>query len=248
MGWLGEWKWRIRAWRHLPRHFHLRPRTLDRRIVSSVLLDNEYRLPSRFPPGSSVLDVGAHIGSFALSALRRGAARIDCFEPQPDNYRLLEHNMEPYADQVRVHHRAVWRSDQPGQELSLRNPHASRNTGAFQVTAETDANAVPAMPLDEAIRTLAPPDGTIALLKLDCEGAEWPILLTSRELQRVEAICGEYHLGELPDFFQVSGSPSPSEDLLRDFLREQGYEVSLEALPPRPQPCGLFFARRRSPA
>ncbi|MFM7149963.1 MAG: hypothetical protein ACKO23_08985, partial [Gemmataceae bacterium] len=81
-----------------------------------------------------------------------------------------------------------------------------------------------------------------------CEGAEWPILLTSRELQRVEAICGEYHLGELPDFFQVSGSPSPSEDLLRDFLREQGYEVILEPLPPRPQPCGLFFARRRSPA
>jgi hypothetical protein len=33
----------------------------------------------------------------------------------------------------------------------------------------------------------------VRLLKLDCEGAEWPILLTSQRLHLIDEICGEFH-------------------------------------------------------
>jgi hypothetical protein len=36
----------------------------------------------------------------------------------------------------------------------------------------------------------------VRLLKMDCEGSEWPLLYTSSELDRVQAVCGEYH--EIP--------------------------------------------------
>ena len=49
--------------------FHTRPGTLDRLIARSVLLDNEYRLPDRFEAGDLVIDVGAHVGSFATACL-----------------------------------------------------------------------------------------------------------------------------------------------------------------------------------
>jgi hypothetical protein len=39
--------------------------TLDRLIFDSVVALDEYRLPERFEPVVVVVDVGAHIGSFA---------------------------------------------------------------------------------------------------------------------------------------------------------------------------------------
>jgi hypothetical protein len=33
----------------------------------------------------------------------------------------------------------------------------------------------------------------VAVVKLDCEGSEWPILLHSKELNRIGWLCGEYH-------------------------------------------------------
>ena len=48
MGVLKELYQRFLFARHLPRHWRLRPRTLDGRIVRHVVIDNEYRLPIRY--------------------------------------------------------------------------------------------------------------------------------------------------------------------------------------------------------
>lgn len=227
--------------RHLPRHWRLRPRTLDGRIVRHVVLDNEYRLPDRFSPEDMILDIGAHIGSFAYLALRRGAGVVHCIEPDPSNFVLLEHNLSPYRDRVRLHHAAAWRSDESVSRLSLHNPHAARNTGAHQVTTLEHDTSVEAIAFDELIARFE----AVRLVKLDCEGAEWPILLTSRRLGQVQAIHGEYHLGPLPEAFRVAGFPDFSEELLRRVLEERGFAVTMQPLPPVPHPCGLFFAHRR---
>jgi hypothetical protein len=42
-----------------------RPGTMDRMIFNGVVLHEEYRLPPCFAPADVVIDVGAHIGSFA---------------------------------------------------------------------------------------------------------------------------------------------------------------------------------------
>jgi hypothetical protein len=47
--------------------------------------------------------------------------------------------------------------------------------------------------------------GRVKLLKLDCEGSEFPILLTSQRLDRVERVVGEIHELEGPFMAVLDG-------------------------------------------
>jgi FkbM family methyltransferase len=225
--------------RHRPGHWRLRAGTLDRRIFLDVVARNEYRLPRRFDPGDVVLDVGAHVGSFSLAALRRGAARVLACEPARDNYRVLEHNLAPYASRVTLLRRAVWRSDGLPAVLALANPLDPRNTGAARVCAGGEGAL--SVGLDELIEQAG---GRVRLLKLDCEGAEWPALLTASRLGAVAEVRGEYHLGEFTTGLGCDDLPPFTLDVLRDHLRRTGFRVELRPDPRSPFPVGLFFAWR----
>ena len=74
------------------------------------------------------------------------------------------------------------------------------------------------------------------LLKLDCEGAEYEILLNApaNVLRRVSRISLEYHLG--------MNSHQPAE--LSAFLRTQGFAVSCE--PPLDAESGYLYAARQT--
>ncbi len=247
MGVLTELYRRCLVYRHAPRHWLMRPDTPDRRLFREVVIANEYGLPSRFGPDDVVVDVGAHIGSFSYAALERGAGEVYCCEANPNNFHFLAHNLQPYRDRATLLPHAVWRSDRPVKRLSFGNP-TPRNTGAGHVDAVEALERVPALAFD-ALVTRVTDNGArrIRLLKLDCEGAEWPILLTSRMLYLVDAICGEYHLRAYPSSYLVPGLGEYTPALLEEFLTGQGLHV-------RTQPCsraahlGLFFAERTAGA
>ena len=71
----------------------IRPNTWDNEIVQSVLVDNEYGLPDDMH-GMTVLDIGAHIGSFAVACQKRNAKQVICYEPDPENVQVLAFNVE----------------------------------------------------------------------------------------------------------------------------------------------------------
>ncbi len=71
----------------------VRPGTLDEGIVYWVHGRNEYRLPDQFPPGTVVIDVGAHIGAFSLAAVDRGAQYVIAVEALAENRVLATMNM-----------------------------------------------------------------------------------------------------------------------------------------------------------
>jgi hypothetical protein len=56
------------------------------------------------------------------------------------------------------------------------------------------------------------------LAKLDCEGSEYPILLTSRRLAEVDWFVGEYH----PFYPQIEGLPPFTEASLAAVFRKAG--------------------------
>ena len=93
-------------------------------------------------------------------------------------------------------------------------------------------------------RRAAPNEPHMTLVKLDCEGAEWPILLTSRRLGRIEAFCGEYHLGPLPGLYRVPGFAAYGVEVLLRCLREQGFRALVRPQGNKPFVTGLFFAAR----
>jgi FkbM family methyltransferase len=232
-----------------PPHWRLRQGTVDRRLFRDVVLDNEYRLPRRLSPRDVVLDVGGHIGCFALAALQRGVGRVDSYEPDADNFELLQAHLTPFGGRARAVAAAVWRSDRPARHLTLRpcpdrTSKSIQNTGALQVM-ESDTATLTAVAFDDLVRDISAQTGRpIPLLKLDCEGAEWPILLTSTRLHQVDAICGEYHDWPHPEFYHVPGYPELTPQVLHDFLRRQGYAVRVERKAANPL-LGLFFAWRR---
>ncbi len=244
MGLLTEVRRRFQLLCHKPRHWRLRPGTIDRRLFREVVVQNQYRLPRRFRHTDIVLDVGGHVGSFAYAVLRRGAGSVWCCEPSATNFRLLQHNLYPYRDRVRLLYGAVWRSDASATHLGLHNPDSDANTGAVQVTDAPASRRVAAVPFDELIdRATEGGARRVRLLKLDCEASEWPILLTSRRLGRIDAICGEYHVVPPAGPFAVAGYEEYSPDLLARYLGAHGFRVRI-APEPRQAGLGLFFAER----
>jgi FkbM family methyltransferase len=222
--------------------FHFRPGTMDRAIFDDVVNRNEYRLTPRLGPADVVVDIGGHIGSFSYAALRRGAGRVFAFEAEPGNFEVLRANLSPFGERAAVRHLAVARSDQAPTHLWYSYPADRAHTGGGGICCRPTDCCVPAVAFDSVMDDVTHRGARrVRLLKLDCEGSEWPILLTSRRLGLIEAICGEYHLADYRGPLRVSGYDAYSPDVLRDFLTAQGFGV--EVTPPRLS-VGLFFARR----
>jgi FkbM family methyltransferase len=166
--------------------------TWDESIFKSVADRNEYRLPARFEETDIIVDVGAHIGSFSIAAHRRGSRHIYAFEPSDANHKIAKLNISNFPGIVLKRAALLDRRTRARVQLDA-SYHSNGNTGAVFVgtldPAPLNAESVQTLALDDVLRKL----GTIKLLKLDCEGAEWPLLINSSELWRVEQVCGEYH-------------------------------------------------------
>ena len=208
-----------------------RPETWDRRMWEETVHANGYRLPDLLPPDSRVIDIGAHIGSFTHLALRRMAALVWAYEVDPDNFAQCERNLAFWGPRVVLRQQAVW----------------SCRTRAGYLPPPKDMNVIgQVIPEGDAVETVGIDDvldeasegGTrpIHLLKLDCEGSEWPILFASRRLALCETIVGEYHS------IEWEGKRRGPDDLCR-VLRGHGFSVRTLAFS---DALGLFWATRAS--
>lgn len=205
-----------------------RPHTWDENIWKSVVDHNEYELTKRFSTEDVILDIGAHIGSFAYAILDRGAGKVFCIEPDPDNFLYLRHNLH-FACQAMNRSvciaAACWRSD--GFFPLVHYGAVGANTGGG-TTLGSDGVATAALSLD-ALATLAvssSANGRIRLVKLDCEASEWPILYTAHVYDFVDAFVGEYHCVDRERFPLLEETWNCTPEGLERFFRNLGYEFS----------------------
>ena len=231
--------------------FCFREETQDWEIFSATFLNNEYRLPETLGPDDVVIDVGTHIGSFAYLALVRGAGRVYGFEPDLANFELATRNLRVFGDRVCVQRKAVWRSDRKDDALYAYDSMGS-NTGGGCLLWMEGGEKLDVIAFDDLIDE-ATEGGRkrVSILKLDCEGAEFPILLTSRWLHLIDTICGEYHelddsilgRGRLPERLRVEGVEHYDRAVIVSHLEKAGFRVTSTRDPVTPQ-FGFFFARR----
>jgi FkbM family methyltransferase len=227
--------------------FAVRPGTNDGLIYANVVTRNEYRIPDDLG-GAVVIDIGVHIGTFSHLVLTRGAAEVHGFEPEASNFMFARRNLAPFGDRVHLLRGAVWRSDAEAGSLHFWRSTDAANAGGGTLIWETDGPLVDSVPFDDVVeRVSLNGERRIDLVKIDCEGAEFPILLTSRRLDIIDRIVGEYHelRGELPPHVRVPGHDQFTIDRLAAGLEQNGFAVTLE-----PQAAGsfgelgLFFADR----
>jgi FkbM family methyltransferase len=254
-----------RSWRPgEPDTILVRPGTFDAGIWASIA--REYpTVPARLQPTEVVVDIGCHTGAFCDLAARRGAT-VFGFEASFENYALACINLAGHA-RVHLRHAAVWRSDLERTTLQY-TPNADlANTGGGSVLfamsdehwsaepepvsgrdaaddASLSPHPVPSVALDDVLAEV----GLVRFLKIDAEGAEFPILLTSRRLDLVTEIAGEYHEVSRNQRARLApaariGLSDWSRELLQRTLEDAGFEVHLD---PSREGRGLFRAKRVS--
>src|SRR6185295_19152650 len=211
--------------------------TLDQAIFNGVVVFNEYQLPARFASGDIVIDVGAHIGSFAEAVLSRGCEKVYCIEPDRVNFDIAAENLRPSIENghVRLVRGAAWRSDRNTDELYFDgyHPFPKSITGMEGILITGNGSVVwgsgePVAKLAfDGIVDLVTNQGEhhVRLLKLDCEGAEWPILLTSQRLGLINEICGEFH--EIGGQFLEISEDRPAREPVFSFANVEKFTIDV---------------------
>lgn len=159
-----------------------------------VLVRDDYGPVER---GSVVLDIGANIGAFAVKALRDGAASVYCLEPNPPTLDALRRTIADVdrAGAVKVDARAVWHTD--GETLYMQ----TASSPASHVSASSAGTATVPVTTVSLATVFAALPSRIDLVKMDCEGAEYPVVLRSDPAlwTRVGEVRMEYHDGRVDE-------------------------------------------------
>ncbi len=178
-----------------------------------------------------MIDIGAHVGMISiLYAKLYPELTIYAFEPMPRNYKTLIKNIElNNVTNVIPHNLAITKD---GRDISM--VIGLNNTGgATQCLnnihlGENHENAeVSSLTLNEVFERYKV--STCKVLKVDCEGSEYEILLNTNVLSSVENIIGEFHIN--------------------DFLKNQGYTIpkliehcKSYGIAPKVQKCNMHNA------
>jgi len=205
------------------------------RLWSEVVVENEYDL-GLFMPDDVVIDIGAHCGFFAIACANRGCRQIYCYEPNPVNFSLLAHNTE-HLQGVEITRAGIWKTR---TRMSMYQPPGAKHSGGHSVAGQDNTGSL-FIPLDDELRK----HERVRLMKVDCEGSEYAILLNSQELHHVEEICGEWHWA-WPEHFQSLEPRVTSPQVLWDHLTNLGFQIRVTSVAGLNGTLGHFWAYNKS--
>lgn len=185
-----------------------------------LFAEDAYRMTdllAGLPEDLVVLDIGGQVGCFSTSlASTAPGATVHAYEASPSTAEYLERNIRVNGLADRVHAHAVAISDHRGTLSFASNVAGSGLNG---MTSPQDENLieVPCISFADAV---AEAGGTVHLVKMDVEGAEYPIVLGSdpSDWAGVQRVVLEFHgvkdrhWHELRDFLSTAGLVMKSSD------------------------------------
>lgn len=186
--------WKIRKLREVTiggQRLFLRTHSTDFRVAEMILLHGEFRHIAAVAP-KVIFDIGANIGAAAVFfAIAYPNATIYAFEPEKDNFALLEKNCANISNIVPIK-KAIWNSQMMREIIN-------RKTGEWGYTilpAEEETSGIGQVVECTTIKDFMDQAGLekIDILKIDIEGCEREVFLNSGEwIDRVEIIIVELH-------------------------------------------------------
>jgi FkbM family methyltransferase len=206
-------------------------------VIAETWVHNDYlREVGQVLPDWTVVDIGAGIGEFTVLAARLcPAGQVYAFEPLARSFELLKENLaingitnvQALNLAVSSESRMLSRVEARMDSVSTRYSGNSDGDGGDKARTES----VQALPLEAIVERL--PGHWCDLLKVDCEGCEYDLLLGSHRdvLNRIGRISMEYH-----EFDRRVGDLMPA-------LEAAGFTVRLRANPVHAN-IGFLYAER----
>lgn len=190
--------------------------------IKETFLDRFYeRFGVPIENGWTIIDIGAGIGEYTIFAAQLCPdSRIIAFEPYRESFELLKRNLDlNRINNVEIYSDAISGND--GSlflEISGSDPLQFKSVDKINDNLNTDHQKINAISLLSAINRSG--IETCDLLKLDCEGAEYDILLNTppEVLNKIKRIVMEYH----------DGIVKYDHNILVEFLKAKGFSVRIQ--------------------
>jgi FkbM family methyltransferase len=158
----------------------------DHSVSSDFLaccINNDYGLRRRLKNVETILDIGANVGFFSVAARSHyPRATIHAYEPNRRVLPFLRSNTAPLG--IDIYPEAVGAHSGYVSMLDIGDSNQAR-------TLSNGDGDILQVSLDTAVERLG---GTVDLLKLDCEGAEWDMFRSESPWLRIRNVRMEYHL------------------------------------------------------
>jgi FkbM family methyltransferase len=222
--------------RRLSLQFRVRG-AMDVWSIKETFLDRFYeKFGFTIQPNWKIIDIGAGVGDYSLyAAVTQPNSKIFSFEPFPESFALMQENLRLNTiKNVQVFEQAVGASsgelilDLAGGEPLQFQSYLGSTVNVNQSLSVSSVSLADVLARFEI--------ESCDLLKLDCEGAEYPILFGTQEtcLARIKRIVMEYH----DNLTQYSHKD------LTHFLNEHGFQVESFSNPVHPH-LGYLRAIRK---
>jgi FkbM family methyltransferase len=161
----------------------------DRAVIRECCVENVYRVTAQQVRANVIIDIGANIGAFSIFAASLApAVTVYAYEPEPENFALLQTNIERngLAGRIRARREAVCAA---GTLAVL--PNNARSQVSKDLTRGAPVRAIG---LDDVFAANGLDECDV--LKVDAEGSEYTLVdQASREtLSRVRNLAMEYHV------------------------------------------------------
>ncbi len=181
---------------------YFRPHTSDVGVFRGVFQAHAYACLNHVRDPGLIIDCGANVGYSALYFLQRYPnAHLIAVEPDPGNYAVLECNLAPYRDRVRLIRAGIW--SHSTQLRMNETPYLDGREWARQVREcfSGENGDIPAVDLGSLLSESG--FKTISILKIDIERAEAEVFARNYEqwVGKVDNMAIEIHDDECERIF-----------------------------------------------
>jgi FkbM family methyltransferase len=193
-------------------------------VFKEIFMEDFYemdKLLQHVPENAVIVDVGANVGFFSfLMAGKRKNARIYSYEPMENNLELFNSNLDRNTGSrsiIKAERKAVTGKKTEFVKLFFDDVHANTVISSIYEDFSKDntkTTEIEAISLEEIISKNEL--GVIDVLKLDCEGSEYPILYDSPASvwPLIKCLCIEVH---------EMNKEKRNHAYLSGFLKDKGY-------------------------
>lgn len=207
-------------------------------VFKEIITDNVYNLTPELLQNKCVIDVGANIGIFSLYASMLGAKKVFAVEPVTQTFFQLCSNINATKIKNIVPLKYVV-SDKPNQFVNISLKPNSGHNSLYNIQ-DNEFETVYSTTLNEILKKC---EGDDIVLKLDCEGAEYDIIMnaTEQDMKNISRVIMEIHSDLHPAYrgFEVLNAKMKllgyvCEDVKQVYtwdINEKGEQVNWRMIP-----------------